>query len=433
MTFSTIMTGRFFSFAVAALMAVCASAQNYSVIDEVKSDWGKSSGMEGPYRFESTTLTPAPKGYKPIHISHYGRHGSRYAWKSGTYTIILKALTQAREEGKLTPYGKDFLSRYEDFYFEPLLNTGDLVDLGTRQHARIAQEMYDNFPSVFKSRKNVVARSSTAQRCILSMASFTTALAQKNPSLSFSLASTHLGMREVVPPSAPSQVKRTFTGKDYSDMNFESVNSFWERTVNCEEILSKFFTDSSFIEEYAEGKLGFIKDLFMFLGGYQNYADVSLFQDAVTVEEYAAMWEASNYASFTADLQARYNMIPLLEDIIVRADDAICGNGVAADLRFGHDYIVEAFCCLLNLNNCGAIPATADEVKYWFQSYNITMATTLLFVFYQGKKSDDVLFKVLWNGKEATLPDLQAVSGPYYRWSDFKSFAEGIFLQHPEK
>ena len=27
-------------------------------------------------------LPPAPKGYKPFYISHYGRHGARYAWQS---------------------------------------------------------------------------------------------------------------------------------------------------------------------------------------------------------------------------------------------------------------------------------------------------------------------------------------------------------------
>ncbi|MBR3726803.1 MAG: histidine-type phosphatase, partial [Prevotella sp.] len=27
---------------------------------------------------EQHKLTPAPKGYEPYYISHYGRHGSRY-------------------------------------------------------------------------------------------------------------------------------------------------------------------------------------------------------------------------------------------------------------------------------------------------------------------------------------------------------------------
>lgn len=32
------------------------------------------------YEFLPTHDTPAPKGYKPVYISHYGRHGSRSNW-----------------------------------------------------------------------------------------------------------------------------------------------------------------------------------------------------------------------------------------------------------------------------------------------------------------------------------------------------------------
>ncbi|MDY6443534.1 MAG: hypothetical protein SPK76_00720, partial [Bacteroidales bacterium] len=32
------------------------------------------------YEFRPLQDTPAPKGYKPVYISHYGRHGSRSNW-----------------------------------------------------------------------------------------------------------------------------------------------------------------------------------------------------------------------------------------------------------------------------------------------------------------------------------------------------------------
>ncbi|MBQ2109024.1 MAG: hypothetical protein II476_03390, partial [Bacteroidales bacterium] len=68
-----------------------------------------------------------------------------------------------------------------------------------------------------------------------------------------------------------------------------------------------------------------------------------------------------------------------------------------------------------------------------FQSFNVPMAANLQFVLYRSEKGKDILFKLLWNGKEAQLPDLYPVSGPYYKWNDFKDFAEGIFKAHPEK
>lgn len=69
-------------------------------------------------------------------------------------------------------------------------------------------------------------------------------------------------------------------------------------------------------------------------------------------------------------------------------------------------------------------------MKYWFQSYNVPMAATVLFVFYRDKRGD-ILFKVLQNEAEVTLPQLQPVSGPYYRWSDFTRWADGMMAAHP--
>ena len=166
-------------------------------------------------------------------------------------------------------------------------------------------------------------------------------------------------------------------------------------------------------------------EYYSFLGNYPNYAPLELFADAVTPAQLRGMWESANYGSFFSDLNARYSMIPLLEDVVAKADEAIAGKDIAADLRFGHDYILEAFCCLLNLNGCGTVPEKSDDVKYWFQSYNISKAANLQFVFYRSA-GKPVIFKVLWNGAEARIPELEPVSGPYYSWHSFKAFAAGI-------
>ena len=62
---------------LATLLPFFAYAQVNDVLDIVAADRGKLSGCEGPYRFDAPALTPAPKGYTPFYISHYGRHGSR--------------------------------------------------------------------------------------------------------------------------------------------------------------------------------------------------------------------------------------------------------------------------------------------------------------------------------------------------------------------
>ena len=102
----------------AGILSFCIvlSAQQYDVLEIVRADIRKSYGMEGPHRLdEFGTLSKAPAGYKPFYISHYGRHGSRYAWNAETYTLIRDVFKEAEEKDLLTPYGKAFAAKYEAF------------------------------------------------------------------------------------------------------------------------------------------------------------------------------------------------------------------------------------------------------------------------------------------------------------------------------
>ena len=59
-------------------------------------------------------LTPAPKGYEPYYLSHYGRHGSRYMIGKDAYTKPYLMLAKADSLGKLTDKGKEMLALLKD-------------------------------------------------------------------------------------------------------------------------------------------------------------------------------------------------------------------------------------------------------------------------------------------------------------------------------
>ena len=42
--------------------------------------------------FQPYSVAPAPKGYKPVYISHYGRHGARYSTSSKKYDTVWNLL-----------------------------------------------------------------------------------------------------------------------------------------------------------------------------------------------------------------------------------------------------------------------------------------------------------------------------------------------------
>lgn len=93
---------------------VCLSASNYLA-------------YPGP---SQKKLTPAPKGYSPFYISHYGRHGSRYLISPDDYDVPVRVLARADSLGKLTPLGKDVLRRVTMLRDEAAGRLGELTELG---------------------------------------------------------------------------------------------------------------------------------------------------------------------------------------------------------------------------------------------------------------------------------------------------------------
>ena len=404
-----------------------AGAQTYNVLDIVRSDRRLVSGCEGPYRFEETVQTPAPKGYKPFYISHYGRHGSRYAWNAGTYTTIQKVLAAAASVEALTPRGIKLFGDFTAFYEVPYMNAGDLVELGAQQHREIARIMVKDFPKVFADGGKVLAMSSTSQRAIVSMNAFCVSLQKYAPKVDIEGNSLHTNMLFINPNSAPREIRQQRSGS----VNLpETLEEFRNRKYIVDDVLNRLFTDTSFLDEVG-GKTPFLSELAMLWRGYHNYCDDDWLEDVFTPEEALAYWEVDNYDCYVGHGGQRYQQIPLVLDIVARADEAIAGSGYKAHLRFGHDTVVNAVCPLLNIDGCGYMPDSADDVKYWFQNYDTPMAANIQFILYRSKKDSRILFKLLRNGHEATLPQLTPVSGPYYDWNEFRAWVQRLDAEHP--
>ena len=68
---------KIFKIALAALL-LPAMAVAQTAKDEIFNDLNKAGGVYYAYPVSTVEQTPAPKGYEPFYVSHYGRHGSRY-------------------------------------------------------------------------------------------------------------------------------------------------------------------------------------------------------------------------------------------------------------------------------------------------------------------------------------------------------------------
>ena len=143
----------------------------------------------------------------------------------------------------------------------------------------------------------------------------------------------------------------------------------------------------------------------------------------VTDEDLVEEWEGDNLGSYSWVFGPQYEMIPILEDIIRKADAVIEGRSDhISDLRFGHDTCIGPLTVLMGINGADLDPEDPYEVKNCYQNWQTCKASNIQLVFYRSKKHpDDILVKCLLNGSEASLP-VPTTTYPYYKWSDFRQF-----------
>lgn len=142
-------------------------------IQMLREDPDRAGVNTHPYEFKEMQVTPAPKGYKPVYISHYGRHGSRTNWGLSNYTYVIDILEKADSAGILTPEGEELLQEARVVAEVHHGANGHLTRLGEKEHRMIAERMYKNYPGVFRKGSGLIrVESSTVHRCQVSMANF---------------------------------------------------------------------------------------------------------------------------------------------------------------------------------------------------------------------------------------------------------------------
>ena len=81
-------------FVMAAQVQTKAPLFETSAKDEIAANryLAGSNYLDYDRQLSTTPLTPAPKGYEPYYMSHYGRHGSRWLIWEGDYSLPMNTL-----------------------------------------------------------------------------------------------------------------------------------------------------------------------------------------------------------------------------------------------------------------------------------------------------------------------------------------------------
>ena len=371
-------------------------------------------------------LTPAPRGYKPFYISHYGRHGSRFHSKPSFYNAPYHVLAKADSLGKLTATGKDMLHRLEVVRKDAENHWGDLTPLGAQQLQDITRRMYERFPEVFQGNADVDARSTGVGRCVLSMEYALMQLTRLNPELNIRMEATHrdgsylnLQDKELFNLRKDKQAIQLY--KDFRAQNNDNRH-----------LMQTLFNDSVYVRQHVNS-YNFAEQLMLLAAIMQNVElgkQITLY-DVFTSDEVYRIWKNGNawwYIGWGAS-PATGSKMPnlqrnLLRKIIEQADSCIQLPKTNVHLRFGHETVVMPLICLLDINGFGMVTDNLNELteKGWVNYRAFPMGSNIQLVLYRKSPTDrDPLFKILLNENEATLP-LPAKQAPYYRWSDFRNY-----------
>lgn len=370
-------------------------------------------------------LTPAPKGYKPFHIEHYGRHGSRWLIGDNQYKTAVKYLEKGERNGKLTPLGEKTLEAVRKIEKDSRGRDGELSDNGAAQHRGIGKRMVKNFPQVFTPATNIDAKSTVVIRSILSMFNALSGIQSLIPGINIK---TDASMAEMWYMNQDDP--EAWRIKEHADTTVK--RDFERRHANKGDYKKKLFNDPEFAAD-SIGKSLF-SSLYSVLVNAQSHSDQPwLVEEIFTPEEARERWMVRNANWFLhgGNSKLTQNRMPftqsnLLRNIIESADTAINSSTPSVNLRYGHDSIVMPLTVLLELDGFGEEINDLELLaeKGWHDYLAIPMAGNIQIVFFRkdgAKIADDVLVKVLLNERETTLP-LQSVEGPYYRWSDFKNY-----------
>ncbi len=416
---------RFFILTGAALAALLSFAMTSSAQiskENVLKDIRSMSGIYTVYPDVAYAQTPAPEGYKPFYISHLGRHGSRWHSSHRTYERPLGRLQQGHDEEKLTPVGEEVYTLVKALADDARDRNGELSPRGVQEHRHIAERMYMSFPEVFSTEHGRVCRiesiSSTVVRCVLSMAASNERLKELNPEIQIERTSSERNMDTIFGREECFSLTKELSGRK---------SSMYRQNCNPDRLLGMLFTDYDFIPE--KNRWEMLHDIWMLASGCMDvdYLGIDLFK-YLTADEAFAVWEVKNTMMYLQSgpseefgERALSDAKPALRHIVSEADRAISTGDLSATLRYGHDQNLVPLVALMGIEGCDIRDADGKDLYESWCDFIITpMAANVQLIFFRNASSDDILVKVLLNEKEVAVNGVEAVSFPYYKWSDLR-------------
>ena len=373
-----------------------------------------------------TTLTPAPEGKKAFYISHYGRHGSRYISSRSGYDIPYMMMLHADSLDELTPTGHRVLQEMNSIMRNTEDRWGELTGIGKREMENIGRRIVERFPEVLCPGANVKAISTIVPRCIESMGSFTMKMLQVCPQLNITMQASQ--RTQWYMNHQDRKMRRNYLTPEAK----KALDAYTATRMGNTRLMELVFKNPDIVKEFInEEDLSYYLMKMVLFQNNISYNSNKYLMDLFDAEDLYLMWQVDNVYWYLQHGACKlnggnrpYSQRYLLRQLIADADSCLRLERPGAQLRFGHETVLLPLVCLIGVNGYNLATDNLEELeeKGWWSSSVFPMGSNLQFIFYRsGIKDNDVLFKVLLNEEEATLP-LQTDVAPYYHWNDFRQY-----------
>ncbi|MBR3440872.1 MAG: histidine-type phosphatase [Bacteroidales bacterium] len=410
-----------------ALIFLAAQSFAQTAREEIAANPAKAGGVMYAYPGPQSVQTPAPKGYKPFYVSHFGRHGSRWNCRWSDYDSPYTTLKAALEAGKLTPKGKEVLSKVAFFREDARDRIGELTSLGMRQHQGIAKRMFESFPEAFKGTPEITANSTQSPRVMISMFYFCEQLKSLNPKIMVNLNSSERDASFVAHRTEESELFRESPEREADEVEYQN------KCYHPERLMRLLFNDEEYVSANVDtaNLYELLYEIAVMAQNNEIYTPelYSLFEK----EELYDIWQSYNYGWYSSRSSnpkggevSIAGGLPMLKHFIEKADEYIASGKNGATLRFSHDGYLIPLATSMRLDGCRGVAEKPEDCADVFVNYKVSpMGGNVQWVFFRNRKGD-VIVKFLLNENEVGIP-VETDMYPYYCWSDVKRYYEDYY------
>lgn len=357
-------------------------------------------GTARPYPVPAS-LPEVPDSLTAVYVSHVGRHGARYPSGPERCRHLLGALERADSLGCITPRGERLMGIVRDVIALSDGRWGALDSLGMAEQRGIAGRLHRACPRLFGAGTQTEAISSYVPRCMMSMYCFTHELDREADQTEFAAG---CGPRFDA-LMRPFQVSEAYLDYRKEEPYSRALTQFEAETCPLEPIYAALGPDYPFKDEKEARRLALTE--FKVLTDLAPMGLPSPLPEFYTEQEATRLWECLNLAHYLERAANAFSPVPaeiagaLVRDIVEKADAALSGGGVTANLRFGHAETLMPLLSLLREPGCWTLTADMGDVSAAWRDFEIVpMAANLQMRFYRGP-SGAVYVQTLLNERPA--------------------------------